>query len=100
MSQLTHLVHIPQVPKLALGVDDGKVDVQVSVVLLGFDDQVDNMIHSLLVSCCLRRVFGVFGGKEVADGFDPEEFQISVEVVKLIGRVKSETPWRRRSSGT
>lgn len=92
-------MHIPQIPKLALGVDDGKVDVQVPVVLLSFDDQVDDMVHSLFVGGRLRSVFGVFGGEEVADGFDPEEFQISVEVGKLIGWVEDETSWRKRSSG-
>jgi hypothetical protein len=78
-------VHISQVPKLARRVNGGKVDVQVPIVLLSFDDQVDDVVHSLLVSSRLRGVFGVFGGEEVADGFDPEEFQISVEVRKLIG---------------
>jgi len=82
-------MHISQILKPPFGVDDGKVDVQVTILLLSPLDEVDHRVHGLTVFLGLRGVFGIFGGEEVACCFDPAGDMIDIGTVSTLSSKRS-----------
>ena len=64
-------MHVSQVLEPPLRVDDREVDVQVAIRLLGFFNQIDDMIHRFQISGRLRGIPGVRRREEVADSLNP-----------------------------